>query len=81
MNVQKFKEAFSETILELILTAVLFGIGILILSILNIKSNDFETPVLIGIIACALVTALIVLCIKLASFAKRQKGEKNAKKE
>lgn len=59
----KIKEAVLEGILEIILTAVCFGIGALIFSLLGIKIDspniDFETIVLLGIIAPVLLFAII----------------------
>lgn len=73
MKRKNFKEALSEAITELIITAVFFAIGAFILSLLNVKDYDLDTSVLVGIIAFALITALLVVCIKFVKSRKLKK--------
>ena len=60
---KKLKEAFSEGLLEIVLTLIFFGIGVLIVCAFGVEldsSNiDFDLIVLLGIIVPVVVFGLI----------------------
>lgn len=66
-NPGKLREALSEALLEIIITLIFFGIGALVLGAFghNAERLDFDTIILIGIGAIALITALVFLIFKL----------------
>ena len=59
----KFKEAFFEGLLEIVLTLIFFGIGALVVSTFGVELDspniDFDLIVLLGIIVPVVVFGLV----------------------
>ena len=64
----KFKEAFFEGLLEIVLTLIFFGIGALIVSAFGIELDspniDFDLIILLGIIVPVVVLGLVCALVK-----------------
>ena len=64
----KFKEAFFEGLLEIVLTLIFFGIGALIVSAFSIELDspniDFDLIILLGIIVSVVVFGLVCALVQ-----------------
>ena len=65
---KKLKEAFSEGLLEIVLTLIFFGIGALIVSAFGVELDspniDFDLIVLLGIIVPVVVLGLVCALVQ-----------------
>ena len=65
---KKFKEAFFEGLLEIVLTLIFFGIGALVVSALGVELDspniDFDLIVLLGIIVLVVVFGLVYALVQ-----------------